>query len=81
MKKVKYTLDKIEDGQYVFLEHKNEENQLLIPATKINVEIAEGSIVLISEVDSIYEFGVLIEETEDMKEKVSSLLEKLVNKK
>ena len=45
------------------------------------MEIAEGSIVLISEVDSIYEFEVLMEETEDMKEKVSSLLEKLKNKK
>jgi hypothetical protein len=42
--KVKYTLDKIEDGQYVFLAHQNEENQLLIPATEINVEIAEGEI-------------------------------------
>ena len=79
--KVKYTLDKIEDGQYVFLEHENEENQLLIPATEINVEIAEGSIVLISKVDSNYKFEVLIEETEDMRDKVSSLLEKLKNKK
>ncbi|MEK5070232.1 DUF3006 family protein [Sporosarcina sp. FSL K6-1508] len=81
MTKVKYTLDKIEDGQYVFLEHQNEENQLLIPATEINVEIAEGSIVLISSLESGYEFEVLMEETQDMKEKVSSLLEKLKNKK
>lgn len=79
--KVKYTLDKIEDGQYVFLEQGNEENQLLITATEINVEIAEGNIVLISKVDSIYEFEVLIEETEDMQDKVSKLLEKLKNKK
>lgn len=81
MDRVKYTLDRIDDGQYVFLEHHQEENQLLIPAKEINVEIAEGSIVLISEVDSVYEFEVLIEETQDMKEKVSSLLEKLKNKK
>ena len=81
MTKVKYTLDKIEDGQYVFLEHPNEENQLLIPASEINVEIAEGDIVLISQVDSKYEIEVLIEETGDMKEKVTSLLDKLKNKK
>ncbi|WP_342538312.1 DUF3006 family protein [Sporosarcina sp. FSL K6-1540] len=78
---MKYTLDQITDGQYVFLEHENEENQLLIPAAEINVEIAEGAIVLISEVDSGYEFEVLIEETEDMRDKVSNLLEKLKNKK
>lgn len=79
--KAKYTLDRIEEGQYVFLEHSNEENQLLIPATEINVEIVEGNIVLISSSESGYEFEVLIEETQDMKEKVSSLLEKLKNKK
>ncbi len=78
--KVKYTLDKIEDGQYVFLEHPEEINQLLIPASEINVEITEGNIVLISQVDSGYEIEPLIEETEDMKEKVTSLLEKLKNK-
>jgi len=81
MTNVKYTLDKIEDGQYVFLEYQNEENLLLIPAAEINVEIVEGSIVLISEVDSVYEIKVLIEETEDMRDKVSNLLEKLKNKK
>lgn len=79
--KIKYTLDKMEDGQYVFLEHQNEENQLLIPAAEINVEISEGSIVLISKTDSVYEFEVLIVETEDMRDKVSNLLEKLKNKK
>ncbi|MEK5038741.1 DUF3006 family protein [Sporosarcina sp. FSL K6-3457] len=81
MNKVKYTLDKIEDGQYVFLDHPNEENQLLIPASEINVEIAEGDIVLISQTDSVYAFEVLVEETEIMRDKVTSLLEKLKNKK
>lgn len=80
MNKVKYTLDKIEDGQYVFLEHPQEENQLLIPTAEINIEIAEGDIVLISHVDSIYTFEVLIEETEITSDKVTSLLEKLKNK-
>ena len=81
MEKVKYTLDKIEDGQYVFLKHSNEESQLLISENEVTAEISEGNIVLISEVDSVYEFEVLIEETEDMRDKVSSLLEKLKNKK
>ena len=75
--KVKYTLDRIEDGQYVFLKHPDEENQLLIPANEVTGEISEGDIVLISQLESGYEIEALIEETEDMKEKVSSLLEKV----
>lgn len=78
---VRYTLDKIEDGHYVFLERFNEENQLIIPENKVTVEISEGSIVLISSAGLGYEIEPLIEETEDMKEKVTSLLEKLKNKK
>ncbi len=81
MKKVKYTLDKIEDGQYVFLKHSNEESQLLISENEVTTEISEGNIVLISELDSVYEFEALIDETEDMREKVSNLLDKLKNKK
>ena len=79
--KVKYTLDRIEDGQYVFLEHPNEENQLIIPTNEVTGEISEGNIVLISRLESGFEIEVLIEETEDMKEKVSNLLKKLKNKK
>jgi hypothetical protein len=81
MEKVKYTFDKIEDGQYLFLKHSNEESQLLISENEVTTEISEGNIVLISELDSVYEFEVLIEETEDMRDKVSNLLEKLKNKK
>ena len=81
MTKVKYTLDRIEDGQYVFLEHPNEENQLIIPTNEVTGEISEGDIVLISRLESGFEIEALIEETEDMKGKVSNLLEKLKNKK
>ncbi len=80
MTTVKYTLDKIEDGQYVFLEHPDELNQLIIPAEKIAVEISEGDIVLIEESESGYTIEVEKKETEDMKEKVTSLLDKLKNK-
>lgn len=79
--KVKYTLDKIEDGQYAFLEFPNEVNRLIIPANEINGEISEGDIVLIRKEESGYKLEVIYEETEKMKEKVSNLLEKLKNKK
>ena len=73
----KYTLDRIEESMYVFLEHPNEENQLLIPIIKYEGTLTEGDIVLI-ENDMIIE--VLDQETKDTKVKVSSLLEKLRNK-
>ena len=75
MTKVKYTLDRIEDGKYVFLEYPNEENQLLIPKNEVQAEVTEGDIVLISNEDSVYAIAILDEETEDMRDKVSSLLE------
>ena len=81
MGKVKYTLDRVEEGQYVFLEYPDEERQLLIPSNEVTGEISEGDIVLISRLESIYEIEALMEETEDMKEKVSNLLKKLKNKK
>ena len=81
MTKVKYTLDWIEDGQYVFLEHPTEENQFLIPSNEITGEISEGDIVLIGRSESGYEIETLIEETEITREKVNNLLEKLKNKK
>ncbi|WP_060210294.1 DUF3006 domain-containing protein [Sporosarcina koreensis] len=74
----KYTLDRIENKMYVLLDYPNEEKQLLIPVNKYNGELAEGDIVVI-ENDMIVE--VLEQETQDMKKKVSSLLEKLKNKK
>ncbi|BAQ11277.1 hypothetical protein OXB_2806 [Bacillus sp. OxB-1] len=78
--KVKYTLDRIEEGQYVFLEHPDEENQLIIPFNEINAEISEGDIVLISQLDAGYEIELIIGETEITRDKVNSLLEKLKNK-
>ncbi len=77
----KYTFDRVEDGQYVFLEHPAEENQLLIPENEIDGEIAEGDIVLISSAASGYEIEHLIEVTKITRDKVNALLEKLKNKK
>ncbi|PIC65316.1 hypothetical protein CSV79_01455 [Sporosarcina sp. P13] len=74
----KYTLDRVEEGQYVFLEYPDEVNQLLISNSDITESITEGDIV------EIYLDGkivVLKEETEITREKVNDLLEKLKNKK
>ncbi|MFS0577286.1 DUF3006 family protein [Sporosarcina sp. 179-K 3D1 HS] len=79
--KGKYTLDRIEEDQYVFLKHPKEENQLLIPENDITGEISEGDIVLICRSESGYEIEVLIEETEITREKVDNIIEKLKNKK
>lgn len=77
----KYTLDRIDDGFYVFLKREDESEQLLVPLEEVEVKLNEGDIVEIETNESGYQFNVLIEETADMKEKVSSLLEKLKNKK
>lgn len=79
--KVKYTLDKIEDNQYVFLEYPDEENAIWVPVDKYTGELAEGTIVSIVRTDSEVTIDILDEETEITREKVTSLLEKLKNKK
>ncbi len=76
----KYTLDQITDGQYVFLERPDETNQLLIPVEKVSADLNEGDIVTLTESNGTYQIEFLKEETEDMKSKVSDLLEKLKNK-
>lgn len=73
----KYTLDRIDNDLYVFLEFPEEDNQLLIPIDRYDGKLAEGEIVLI-EGDQIVK--VLDQETKDMKDKVSNLLERLKNK-
>ena len=79
--KNQYTLDRIEDGFYVFLQHSKEEEELLIPSSKVSVKLSEGDIVCISKAESDYLIEPLEIETGLMKDKVSSLLEKLKNKK
>ena len=73
----KYTLDRIEESVYVFVESPEEEKQLLIPVNKYDGSLTEGDIVLIED-DIIIE--VLDQETKEMKTKVNSLMEKLRNK-
>lgn len=63
------------------LKHSNEENQLLIPLDDITITISEGDIVLVDKKDegTGYDLKVLTEETNEAKEKVVSLIEKLKN--
>ena len=81
IEKKRYTLDRIYDGFYVFPQYPKEEEELLIPASKISVKLSEGNIVGISQTGSDYVIEVMENETKIMKDKVTSLLDKLKNKK
>ncbi|PID16899.1 hypothetical protein CSV63_03130 [Sporosarcina sp. P34] len=78
---IKYTLDRIEEGIYVFLEYPEEENQLLIPVDQVDEVFHEGDIVSISSEGQQYKIELLIDETQITREKVNNLLERLKNKK
>lgn len=76
----KYTLDRLDDGFYVFVEKGAEENQLLVPENEVTVSLAEGTIVQISKDESGYRIEKLEQETMDRKQQVADLIEKLKNK-
>ena len=76
----RYTLDRIEDGFYVFLLSDDERQELVIAVAEISAELAEGDIVELRKTEGVYEVRVLQQETDDMKKKVTDLLEKLKNK-
>ena len=76
----KYTLDRIEEGMYVFLEAPEEMNQLILPTSTFDLELDEGDIVNISTTDEGYHLEVLKEETLDRREEISALLEELINR-
>ena len=80
MKNKKYTLDRIEDNIYVFLEYPDELNQLLIKRNETQVEVIVGDLVEVTKVELGYKINILNEETDDMLEKVNTLLAKLKNK-
>ena len=77
----KYTLDRIEEGIYVFLEYPEEENQLLIQVDQVDEIFHEGDIVTISSEEQQHRIELSIDETHITREKVNNLLEKLKNKK
>ncbi|MCP1144670.1 DUF3006 domain-containing protein [Lysinibacillus endophyticus] len=70
----KYTLDRIDDGFYVFLSKDDESQQRLIAVSEVNISLTEGDIVNIHEDGTI---ELLEEETKITKDKVDALIEKL----
>lgn len=76
MSSTKYTLDRYEGDYAIFLQAGNETAQKIVHRTEMDVEVAEGDIVLISDVPPI-RITVLHEETLAQKKKVSDLLAKL----
>lgn len=76
----RYTLDRLDDGFYVFLEKGNEEQQLLIPKEEVSTALTAGDIVGIQQNEAGYQISVLKEETADRKQQVMDLIEKLKNK-
>ncbi|MEL3961106.1 DUF3006 domain-containing protein [Lysinibacillus endophyticus] len=69
-----YTLDRIDDGFYVFLSKDDESQQRLIAVSEVNISLTEGDIVNIHEDGTI---ELLEEETKITKDKVDALIEKL----
>lgn len=78
--RVKYTLDRMENDLYVFVEKGNEGNQVEILKEFVPAGIIEGDIVDITKVDDIYTFTKLDTEKEIRKKDVQSLIDKLKNK-
>lgn len=76
-----YTVDRIEDGFYVFLLRGDELQELTVPISEISETLSEGDIIQLETINNHYEVKLLKEETEHMKKKVADLLEKLKNKK
>lgn len=78
--KKKYTLDRIEDGYYVFLPYPDEDDELIISTTKVTPPVREGDIVYLIDRSDHFTAEIQREETTIVKEEVESLLEKLKNK-
>ena len=77
----KYTLDRVENEQFVFVEKGNEVNEIIFAKEFVLFEIKEGDIVNITESEEGYIFEKLEEEKKIRKDDVQSLIEKLKNKK
>ncbi|EON74175.1 DUF3006 family protein [Lysinibacillus sphaericus] len=80
MSSTKYTLDRIEDGYAIFLKYPDEVEQAIISIAAIDQPIQAGDRVLIKEIDDTYHIEILQEETEQKKEEVQSLMERLRRK-
>lgn len=77
---MRYTLDRIENNLYIFVEKGNEINELIIPADEVIIKFEVGEIVNVISGENGYSFEQLEEETKTRKEDVQNLINKLKNK-
>lgn len=78
----KYTLDRYEDGFAVLLLKEDESVEKLVPEELLNATAKEGDVLVVSfdENAKIKNFTILEQETKELRERVSSLIEKLKSK-
>ncbi len=79
MSSTKYTLDRYEGEYAIFLMADNETVQKIIHRSEMNIELAEGDIVLIDDTPAI-NITLLQDETSAQKEKISNMIERLCNR-
>lgn len=77
---MKYTLDRIENDLFIFVEKGNEGNQIEIMKEYVPLGIVEGDIIEIENDNGLYNFKQLNEELEIRKNDVQNLIDKLKNK-
>ncbi|MER2171270.1 MAG: DUF3006 family protein [Psychrobacillus psychrodurans] len=77
---MRYTLDRIENDLYVFVEKGNEGNQVEISKVLVPIGIIEGNIVDIDKQNGSYIVKQVKEEKEIRKSDVQNLIDKLKNK-
>lgn len=77
---MKYTLDRIENNLYVFVEKGNEINELILCADEVILKIEVSEIVNVISDENGYSFELLEDETKTRQEDVQSLIDKLKNK-
>ena len=81
MSSTKYTLDRYEGEYAIFLMENNETSQKIIHRSEMNIELAEGDIVLIDDAQLPVNITLLKEETAAQKKKISSMIESLRKRK
>jgi len=77
----KYTLDRFEGEYAMFLKRPEEQEQLLIHRTDIQVPVKQGDIVRIQDDGKLYYIEVLQEETASQKDRMQNLVQQLRERK
>ena len=77
----KYTLDRFEGEYVIFLKRPEEQEQLLIHRTDIQVPVKQGDIVRIQDDGKLYYIEVLQEETASQKDRMQNLVQQLRERK